>query len=320
MELDKSDIISDNEEDQEIACQYDVLPDEYVPQTPEREDEESSDCIYLDNCNEVDELSSEQHFEPIDGLVDNHSITDYRVATNNCNKMIALRQIIKQNFPEIETVGCNSNLLTQCGSHFTPVEIKLKVNEVKANLPGSTRWNSQIESFLNYVKNHGNYLSIVRDLTKRQNDKHMMTKLKNILEILNDSDLFNNIESCIAILQPFCIALDADKNLGLEWISSHSNYLIQFFGEIQKSESEFFFNAYLNPDVKKQMNPFDWWTQASTSAVPIRFLEMVKVLFLLPAGTSGIERCFSTMGNIITKQRNRLTVEKATKLCCVNGS
>ena len=67
------------------------------------------------------------------------------------------------------------------------------------------------------------------------------------------------------------------------------------------------------------MNALDWWKQAVTSAVPPTLLDTTSTLFLLPASTGGIERCFSTMGNIITKQRNRISVEKATKLCCING-
>jgi hAT family protein len=105
----------------------------------------------------------------------------------------------------------------------------------------------------------------------------------------------------------------------MNWISLKNNYFIIFCGEIKKSKSDFFFDSFLEPEVQSTMNPLHWWLQSVTSAIPPRLLDMVQGLFVLPASTAGIERCFSTMGNIMTKQRNRLSVEKATKLCCING-
>ena len=112
---------------------------------------------------------------------------------------------------------------------------------------------------------------------------------------------------------------DKDKNLGLTWIADKNNLYVHLCGELKKKQSDYFFDAYLDPEIQSSMNPLDWWRQSITSACPQGILEIINTLFLLPAGSSGIERSFSTMGNIMTKQRNRLSVEKATKLCCING-
>lgn len=152
------------------------------------------------------------------------------VATDNCSTMGALRQKIKESYPKIEVIGCNSHLLNLCGSYFTPTAIREKVNDVqvfmknhhytiaalkerKANLPvlpGTARWNSQIDSFLNYIKNQPTYLNITRDMKKKSKlDKKTDTKLNEMLKILNDNDVFAEVESCVEILKPICIALDA---------------------------------------------------------------------------------------------------------------
>lgn len=90
-------------------------------------------------------------------------------------------------------------------------------------------------------------------------------------------------------------------------------------GEIKKKKSDFFYAPFLQPDIQSSMSPLEWWKQAATSVVPKKLLEMIEILFLIPAGTGGIERCFSTMGNIMTKKRNRLEVETAAKLANING-
>jgi hAT family protein len=115
---------------------------------------------------------------------------------------------------------------------------------------------------------------------------------------------------------------DADKNIGINWIAKKNNFYIQFCGEngeINKQKSDYFFDSYLKQEVQSKMNPLDWWKQSVTTAAPNKLLDIINILFILPASSAGIERCFSTMGNIMTKQRNRLTIEKATKLCCING-
>jgi hypothetical protein len=102
------------------------------------------------------------------------------IVTDNCKSMQSIHLLckkIRDPRPEMFAYGCNSHLLNLLGSYFTPEYIQEKVSvvqkfmrnhhylsatllEVGAKrpvLPGTTRWNSQIDSFLNYCENHAKY-------------------------------------------------------------------------------------------------------------------------------------------------------------------
>jgi hypothetical protein len=69
------------------------------------------------------------------------------------------------------------------------------------------------------------------------------------------------------------------------------------------------------------ISAFQWWAAMNSSmedSLPIGFADLAQKLMTLPASTSGMERCFSTMGSIMTDTRNRIGVEKTSKLCAVN--
>ena len=72
---------------------------------------------------------------------------------------------------------------------------------------------------------------------------------------------------------------------------------------------------------KQGLSPAQWWRQMGEtmgSELPDGFAELCQRLMMLPASTSGIERSFSTMGAIMTDVRNRLGLQKASKLCLIN--
>lgn len=63
-----------------------------------------------------------------------------------------------------------------------------------------------------------------------------------------------------------------------------------------------------------------WWEHMGVllgTKLPIGFSKLASELMLLPASTSPMERCFSTMGSIMTETRNRIGIEKASKLCMI---
>jgi hypothetical protein len=146
--------------------------------------------------------------------------------------MLALQKLIAEHCSGIETIGCNSHLFNLCGNHYTSSDLKLKVNSVqnfmKAHhftvaslkkfkakmpiLPGTTRWNSQIDSFLNFKENHAHYLNIVREMKSRGSDKKAEKKLDVILDILKDNGFYDNLGETIKILEPICKALDNVSN------------------------------------------------------------------------------------------------------------
>lgn len=80
-----------------------------------------------------------------------------------------------------------------------------------------------------------------------------------------------------------------------------------------------FHKTFLVQSVRESYEPIEWWENALTEPLPPRFHQLIRKLFNLPAGSGGIERSFSTLGNIMTKQRNRLSIEKASKLCTIHN-
>lgn len=157
------------------------------------------------------------------------------VVTDNCSTMSALHKLIRQNYPEIETIGCNAHLFNLLGNHFTPSDLKAQINAVqsfmkshhftmaslknrKANmpvLPGCTRWNSQIDSFINYKNNHADYLNVAREIKKNSLDKKTGEKLDKVLNILKDTYVYDCVESSVKILEPICRALDGVRQINL---------------------------------------------------------------------------------------------------------
>lgn len=89
--------------------------------------------------------------------------------------------------------------------------------------------------------------------------------------------------------------------------------------EIHKQQSAYFYSSFLNPEVYTKMEARDWWKAATTPAVPPTVVDLMDSFYIMPASTSNLERCFSTLGNIMTKQRNRLSLDKASKLCMINN-
>lgn len=148
------------------------------------------------------------------------------LVTDNCSSMVVMQNLVKQKYPEMEAYGCNAHLFNLLGQKFTPKDLMEKVSfvqnymrnhhkpsamlkELKGNRPakpGDTRWNSQIDGFKNYCQNHTKYLEIARNLTPTTaNDKHQLVKLR---EMLNDSNIYDDLKSTISVLEPISKSLD----------------------------------------------------------------------------------------------------------------
>jgi len=151
------------------------------------------------------------------------------VVTDNCNSMTSLHDLCKKQRPELFVYGCNSHLLNLIGRHFTPDDVKEKVSdvhkfmknhflsasllEVGANrpvLPGTTRWNSEVDSFLNYCQNQTKYLEVARKYEESMPKGKRLEKknLKNVLSILNSSKFYDSVKRVVTVLKPVCMALD----------------------------------------------------------------------------------------------------------------
>lgn len=148
------------------------------------------------------------------------------VVTDNCNSMKALQNLVRRNLPDMEAYGCNPHLMNLLGEKFTPDDLKFSVNLVqnyfrnhqtlsaglkdlgglRPVLPTSTRWNSQIDAFLNYLQNQPKYLELIRK--RKTTGKVEQEKLVEIKSILGNQEKYEEIEQCVNILKPICTSLD----------------------------------------------------------------------------------------------------------------
>lgn len=93
--------------------------------------------------------------------------------------------------------------------------------------------------------------------------------------------------------------------------------------KLEAGDSNYFVKRLMNKEILRgelALTSSQWWDIMGSqmeNKLPIGFAKLAKELMMLPASTSGMERCFSTMGIIISKTRNRIEIEKASKLCMI---
>lgn len=142
------------------------------------------------------------------------------VVTDNESKMELMRTNLQKKYPHLYVYGCNSHLLNLVGVKLTPAELKDRIVKVQSYfrshtfegqalkamsglrpvLPGDTRWNSQMDCFENYQKNHTKYLDI-----SRMRDASIDT---DIMETLVDSTIYDDLTVVLEVLKPIAVALD----------------------------------------------------------------------------------------------------------------
>ena len=91
-------------------------------------------------------------------------------------------------------------------------------------------------------------------------------------------------------------------------------------GYLQLGNTQYFVTNYMNQEIMESMSPVDWWSVAAIEEIGTENLEVIKILMSLPSSTASFERSFSTLKDIITDKRNRLGVDKASRLCTVHQS
>jgi hypothetical protein len=149
------------------------------------------------------------------------------VATDNCSSMTRMQSICSAAYPNLLIFGCNAHLFNLLGSYFTPKDAAENVTRVqkfmrghqfssaalkklKSNrpvLPSTTRWNSQIDSFKNFLDNQGDYLRILREM-KVSLGASDTSKIEEIIQIIRGFSLSEVIEKTMEVLEPISIALD----------------------------------------------------------------------------------------------------------------
>jgi uncharacterized protein DUF659 len=152
------------------------------------------------------------------------------VVTDNCSCMESMKRKLIEQRPEMIVYGCHSHLLNLIGQHLTSETVVEKVQSVSVYirshhftsarlkqlqgsrpvLAGKTRWNSEIDSLISYTENHLHYVQILRELRNKKllQGQAQKDKFASVLNIVNDSVMYDEIQELIKALSPVCVAID----------------------------------------------------------------------------------------------------------------
>jgi len=159
---------------------------------------------------------------------------------------------------------------------------------------------------------------------------HIWLDLKTFFEIeVCSSEMLkfftNRFEKAISEYHYLAYILDPryiGEKLTEEQLDSTMNYVSinhpEIMDEIITFQAQGFpFKSYLfNENIVLKIKPLTWWIALEKNLTK-EMNEMVKQLFTSCASSAGIERIFSTYGIVHTKLRNRLGIEKSSKLVSV---
>lgn len=143
------------------------------------------------------------------------------VVTDNAANMAKMRQALKDDDPDLNVYGCSAHLLNLLGEDLTPSAIMKHVKEVnkyfrnhhkpcallsahkdscKPQLPGETRWKSQLLCLDTFIKNRSFYVQISQD--------HEEEFDKSIIQKIQDFNIFRNVRDLADQLRPIASAID----------------------------------------------------------------------------------------------------------------
>ena len=146
------------------------------------------------------------------------------VVTDNEKKMLKMREMLHAEDESLIVYGCSSHWLNLVGQDITPNQVVNQIVEinkyfrnhhaagslldekqgsVKPQLPGDTRWNSQLDCIQTYLTNRPLMVLIVAE----QDDPHSVIDAR-IVKLINNVGLLNEAKSLHAQLQPVANALD----------------------------------------------------------------------------------------------------------------
>jgi hypothetical protein len=143
------------------------------------------------------------------------------IVTDNENKMVAMKRIMKERHPELAAYGCSAHWANLLGQDLTPSAVLSQVLEinkffrnhhtpesllgavegsVKPQLTCATRWNSQFECLDSYLRNRPCMLAVCA--------QHEEEVEKRIRGLIQSADLFNQVKTLHEQLDPVAKALD----------------------------------------------------------------------------------------------------------------
>lgn len=113
----------------------------------------------------------------------------------------------------------------------------------------------------------------------------------------------------------------SETSSGYEWLKSIDVELVTAAMELEAKNDERYPQYLMNDETLLSIDPRTFWTIVEKrSDFKPSVCQFACRLMKLPASASGLERCFSTMGSILNRNRNNLQVDKASKLCTIYRS
>lgn len=116
--------------------------------------------------------------------------------------------------------------------------------------------------------------------------------------------------------------LSADQEkMAEEWVQLKKPEFLPFIYKFNLKDANTFSPRLFEENIIKSLSSSDWWrlmeqkiNKIKDNQLPKNFCSFFYKLLDCPASSASIERIFSTYGLIWSKLRNRLGIEKATKL------
>ena len=159
--------------------------------------------------------------ESIERTKQKYNCTIRTVVTDNARNMNKMRDALKQDHPDIIVYGCSAHLLNLLGEDITPSNVIKHAKDVnkyfrnhhrpcawlneigesvKPQLPGDTRWKSQLTCLESFVKNRRFYQQIC--------EEHENEIDANISKKILDMSIYRNAKDLIEQLRPVASAID----------------------------------------------------------------------------------------------------------------
>lgn len=132
----------------------------------------------------------------------NYDKNVFALVTDNEKKMVKVREILKEKFPDLVTYGCSAHYLNLVETDVTPRTVLAQVVEVQKffrnhhqphgwlkekggrmpQIPNTTRWNSQNDCVKTFVENFHLYLQISAEHSENIDSR--------IVRILNNVSIY----------------------------------------------------------------------------------------------------------------------------------
>ena len=313
------------------------------------------------------------------------------VVTDNEKKMDVMRKELQKEDNELITYGCSAHLLNLVGQDLTPSNIICQIVEinkyfrnhhvpgallsefssqgaVKPQIPGETRWNSQLDCVQTFLTNRPfmvmviaqnedvvdvRIVNLINNIGLLKEAKNLLDQLKPVASALDrlqsdHSTIADACEEWLKLLQeeslkPYQKTLknrfqcavtphhilanmlhpkyrgsrlnSEQKEIGMQTILAKDPNFLPVMCSFQ-AESSPFPKSMFAEQCLQNVTPVVWWqcVKKTTSGEFHELCDYACSLLKLPASSSSIERVFSCFGLVQTKLRNRLGIEKASKL------